>query len=98
MHIIRVLLTVKPEEKEALVAHMNQEAIDVKQKFAGCEQFGLYADTAGENKFLLYEEWQSLEKFDAYRHSDYFAQNGAKLFPMMAGKPDSAYFSAELAA
>ncbi|MFK7802042.1 MAG: putative quinol monooxygenase [Anaerolineae bacterium] len=97
MHIIRVLLTVKPEEKEAFITHLNQEAAAVKQNFSGCEKFGLFIDATDENGFLLYEEWESQQHFNAYRESDLFKQNGAKLFPMMAGKPDSAYFSAELA-
>lgn len=97
MHIIRVQVNVKPEKKEAFIAHLNQEAVTVKQEFKGCEKFGLFVDTTDNNGFLLYEEWQSQELFNAYRESGLFKQNGAKLFPMMAGKPDSAYFAAELA-
>lgn len=97
MHIIRVLVNVKPEERQAFITHLNQEAVAVKQQFKGCDIFSLFVDASTENSFLLYEEWQTQEHFSAYRSSDLFKQNGAVLFPMMADKPDSAYFSAELA-
>jgi quinol monooxygenase YgiN len=74
---------------------MTQEMVEVKQ-FSGCEKFRLYADVTNENTFLLYEEWQSQTNFDTYKNSDYFKQNGEKLFPMMAEPPDTAYFEAEI--
>lgn len=95
MIVIRVAVEVKPEEVSAFVDHVTQEMVDVKE-FAGCERFHLYADVKDENKFLLYEEWQTLENFNAYKISDYFTENGKKLFPMLAMNPDSAYFDAAL--
>ena len=95
MIVIRVNVEVKPEETDAFVNHVTQEMIDVKS-FAGCERFHLYTDIQDENKFLLYEEWETLENFKAYQTSAYFENNSKKLFPMMAGKPDSAYFEAAL--
>ena len=94
MIIIRVNVTVQPEKRSAFVAQIKQEMVDVKQQFVGCERFGLYEDVMDENGFLLYEEWQTLANFKAYQASDYFQENGKKLFPMMAGKPDSDYFEA----
>lgn len=95
MVVIRVLVNVKPEASDAFVDHAKREMTEVKQKFAGCERFALYGDLVKENTFLLYEEWQTQENFDAYRTSVYFQQNGEKLYAMMADTPDSAYFTAE---
>ena len=92
MIIIRVNAQIKPEERENFVAYLQQEKVDVFKKFAGCERFDLYKDLTDPNAFLLYEEWQTLDHFDAYRHSDFFKKNGEKLFPMMAGTPDSSYY------
>ncbi|MCB0032889.1 MAG: antibiotic biosynthesis monooxygenase [Anaerolineales bacterium] len=94
MVVIRVQVTVKPEEQTNFVAHLTQEAAEV-QTWPGCKQFQLYQDVTAEHRYLLYEEWESLESFDHYRHSEQFKTNGAKLFPMMADKPNSAYFTAE---
>ncbi len=97
MIIIRVVAIIKPEEREAFVAQIKQEMVDVKQ-WTGCERFHLYADVQDENCFLLYEEWLTLVDFKAYQNSAYFAENRQKLYPMMAAKPDSAYFEASLVA
>lgn len=93
--VIRVVAKVKPEEEANFVNHMKQEMVEVK-RFAGCETFRLYADVAEKNTFLLYEEWTSQTNFAAYKNSDYFKQNGEKLFAMMTEAPDSAYFEAEV--
>ena len=96
MIIIRVNVAIKPEERSAFVAQIKKEMADVKQQFVGCGRFDLYEDVTDENHFLLYEEWQTSENFKAYQTSDYFQENGKKLYPMMATKPDSAYFEAIL--
>jgi quinol monooxygenase YgiN len=75
---------------------MKQEMTEVKQKFTGCERFALYGDASKEDNFLIYEEWQSQANFEAYQTSEYFKKNGEKLFAMMAGAPDSAYFEADV--
>ena len=96
MIVIRVLVNVKPEASADFVNHIKQEMAEVKQKFTGCERFALYGDASKEDSFLIYEEWQSQTNFDTYRTSDYFKQNGEKLYAMMADPPDSAYFTAEV--
>ncbi len=95
MIVIRVLLQIKADVTENFVHHMKQETKEM-QSFEGCERFALYSDVSDENTFLLYEEWQTQHHFDAYKNSETFKKNGEKVFPMIAGKPDSAYFSAEL--
>lgn len=95
MIVIRVLVNVKPEASAAFVDLAKQEMVEVKQKFVGCERFALYSDVVQKDTFLLYEEWQTQENFDAYANSDYFKKNSEKLFAMMAGEPDTAYFRAE---
>lgn len=95
MQIIRTRISVKPEEKGAFVAYLRQKASEIKQNFAGCDQFELLADTGAEANFMLYEEWQSQEAFGALRQSDFFKQIGEKVFPMLTSKLDAVYFSAE---
>ena len=95
MMVIRVLVTVQTDKVAAFVAHMQQECVEVKEMFAGCERFDLFADPANGERFLIYEEWETAEHFDAYRNSGYFQENGQVLFPMLAGAPDSAYFEAK---
>ena len=92
--VIRVVLKVKPDRNEAFVAAMASDA-ELTRKLDGCERFALYKDIGVPNAYLLYEEWASMKAFDAYRTSKRFQAAGRVLFPMMAGKPDSAYFEAQ---
>lgn len=96
MLVIRVGIKIKPEEKDAFLAHMKRETVGVRKKFDGCQKYAVYADVAHENRFLLYEEWESQQNFDDYKNSADFKQSGQILFPMMAEPPDSAYFEAQL--
>lgn len=93
MIVIRVLIDLQPEHREAFLAFMN-DSITVSNNFDGCLKYQLYQDVQAENTYLLYEEWESQAHFDAYRQSEHMAESGRVLFPMMAGKPDSAYYNA----
>lgn len=95
MMVIRVQIDVKPEQHDAFVSYLQDEAATVR-KLDGCERYDLYEDVTVDNRFLLYEEWASPEAFEAYRTSDLLKQSFAVLGPMMSGPPDSAYFHANL--
>jgi quinol monooxygenase YgiN len=95
MIVIRVQMQVQPERKMEFLELLGQEALKVRA-LEGCLKFDMFEQVSEDNTLLLYEEWQTLGQFDAYRTSDMFKQNGQKLFAMMAGKPDSAYYSAEV--
>jgi len=92
MMVIRVVVDVRPEHTEAFVAHLREEALQVRE-LDGCERYELFRDSEREHRFLLYEEWASREAFDAYRESDLLRESFAVLGPMMAGAPDSAYYA-----
>jgi quinol monooxygenase YgiN len=95
MITIRVLINVQSEKKVEFLGLLGQEAINVRQ-LEGCAMFRVFEDVADETALFLYEEWQTLAAFDVYRTSEPFKQNGQKLFPLMVGKADSAYYSAEV--
>ncbi len=95
MIVIRIIVTVKPKERGALLVHMKQEVAAMKQ-FPGCERFKLFEDVSSEDTFLLYEEWKDRTSFAAYKSSPTFEANNRTLRPMLKGSPDQAYFIAEL--
>jgi len=97
MHVIRVVIQVDPEAREKFVEIARHEFEQVPQQFEGCERFAYWDSIVNPGEVLLYQEWASVEDFDRYRGSDYFKQLGEKLFPLLAGKPDAAYYRAELA-
>jgi len=93
MMVIRVKVQVKPENKASFIDVMT-ESIGISSQFDGCLNFDLYQDINNENALMLYEEWETADDFDAYKKSDHFQESGKLLFPLMDGKPDSAYFDA----
>jgi quinol monooxygenase YgiN len=95
MIVVRVAVQVKPEERVKFLEQVQRETVEI-QRFEGLLKFKVYEDPGVDNSFLLYEEWQNLEHFNAYRYSDFFKQNGQLFTPMMLTKPDSAYYSAEV--
>jgi quinol monooxygenase YgiN len=97
MVVVRVAVQVKPEERVKFLEQVQREMKEI-QRFEGLLKFKVYEDPLAGNSFLLYEEWQTLENFNAYRYSDFFKQNGQIFSPMMSAKPDAAYYSAEVIA
>lgn len=95
IHVIRVALRVADEVRADFLDHARQQAREVPARFDGCLQYGFHASVEGDGRYLLYQEWASSERFEDYRKSAYFAETGARLRPMLAGPPDSAYFAAE---
>lgn len=93
MIVVRVLLNVKPESRDQLLAVMHDDAVETR-KFAGCLRFQLYTHPLNTAELMLYEEWESAAAFEAYRQSDYLKERGGQIFPLLDGKPDAAYYDA----
>lgn len=94
MVIIRIRISSKPEQREVLEQVLNRESVNIREQ-AGCLTFELFRSTEQPNQFLLYEEWQDKASFEAYKNSEPFQAIGKALPPMLAGKPDSAYYEGE---
>ncbi len=95
MFVIRVRLTVKPESRDALLSHMQAE-MQRNSELDGCKAYALYQNAFDTNAFLLYEEWRNVAAFNSYKDSEAFKQIMSALFPLIAGKPDSAYYDSTL--
>ena len=93
MVIIRVRLKVEPEQRDALVERMEEESQAVRA-MEGCVAYDLFKHTQSE-AFLLYEEWRDRASFEAYKASEAFGQLSGALRPLLAGKPNSAYYEGE---
>ncbi len=95
MVVVRVCLNVKAENianlREVLASDVTETSA-----FEGCLRYDVYQDIRDEKGFILYEEWENQQQFDAYKESDYFKEIGGKIFPLLDGDPDSAYYEAAL--
>ena len=95
MIVIRVLLNVQVDNHSAFKTVM-QEDVKATLDFEGCVRFDVFQQINDEDTFMLYEEWETLDHFEVYRRSDYFKRIGEKIFPLVAGQPDSAYYQADV--
>ena len=97
MIVVRVLMNVKPDNRDQFVTVMEQDAAQ-SRAFEGCQRFDLYQSPSNPRAFVLYEEWASQEAFDVYRNSDYLKGRFGVVMPLLDGNPDSAYYQASLVA
>lgn len=95
MIVIRVMFRIQAEHSSQF-SELIQADLAQARKMPGCLHFGLFADPTDAQAFLLYEEWASQADFEAYKNSDAFKANSARIFPLMDGRPASAYFAAEV--
>ena len=93
MITIRVIFKIKGDHRNNFLNHIRQEVQDT-QSWKGCHRFGVFEDVTKPDTFILYEEWNTLEDFEAYKKSDFFKVSGDKVFPMMEGSHDTAYYTA----
>ncbi len=91
MIVIRVWLDVAPEHLVAFREHAVAEGV-ASRTLDGCEAYGFHEGLGTPGRVLLYEEWTDFAAFERYKASAAFADNAKKLMPMLAGKPDSAYY------
>jgi quinol monooxygenase YgiN len=94
MIVIRGAMNIRPENKGRFLELLLQEANEVR-RLEGWMNFNIFEDARSKKSLFLYEEWGSLESFNAYRTSAAFKETGQQLFPLLGGKPDSAYYLAE---
>jgi quinol monooxygenase YgiN len=88
-------LRVDAENKEELVGYLKSE-VENNKTLAGCLAYTLYQDISEPDGVLLYEEWKDMDVFNDYKNSAAFAEIMAKVFPLLKGKPDSAYFESDI--
>ena len=91
MKVSRVVVSVKPECLVSFCAFMREKSAEIME-FSGCLMIGVYRDISDEFTFLIYEEWDSVESFAAYRKSVQFYDESQKIFPLLIGKADSTHF------
>lgn len=93
MLVIRILLNVIPEHRNQFTMLMEEDTKSTKA-YAGCEHFAIYQHVNDENHFILYEEWASKEQFYVYRDSEAFKERSSRIFPLLNGEPQLAYYEA----
>lgn len=65
MIVVQGDFVIKPGQRDAAIAAMQAVARATQQE-AGCIRYNFYADLEDPNKFIVYEEWESLEHLNAH--------------------------------
>ncbi|WP_198370203.1 putative quinol monooxygenase [Roseomonas rosulenta] len=97
MLIAHLRFPVAPENRktatDALIADL-----ETVRGMKGCLAFHPIHDPTDEAVLGVVHEWATEEDFAAYTSSDVFLRFGARIRPMMTGKPVSRRFRSELLA
>src|SRR5690348_8309930 len=93
MIVIRVIVNTTPEKSAEFLAEVEQDTAEA-HGFAGCIAYQWTVSVQEPTRFLLYEEWETLDALNAFKNSEYFQNNGKALFPLISGKPDSVTYEA----
>ncbi len=94
MFVVRIDLKLRAEKRSAFHEYVRVEGRRARE-LDGCLDYSFCEDLDDPTRVILYEEWSSRAQFEAYRSSALFAATGARLRPMLAQGPDSAYYESE---
>jgi quinol monooxygenase YgiN len=94
MFIARIVLTIQDPQRDAFRQYAAGEGLGPRA-LAGCVDYSFCEDVAEPKRVLLYEEWATREAFESYKASPSFAAASARLQPMLAEPPRSAYYDSE---
>ncbi len=67
-----------------VIFHKSKSKIET---FEGCEKVELYKDSKEKNVFYTHSIWESEEKLDQYRNSDFFKSTWAATKKLFSAKP-----------
>lgn len=96
MIIVIVEFEVATENLPVTIAALEIDAVAARA-MEGCVAFRSLSTQSDAKKLVLVEEWESQERFEAYKASDAFAAAMATIKPVMVGAPISRAFNATLA-
>lgn len=83
-----VKLTFKKEKVETFLENFEKNKLKIRN-FSGCHHLELWRDTHQPNTFFTYSYWESEEKLDAYRHSEFFKNVWSKTKILFSEKPQA---------
>ena len=83
MKLVTLEAAFAPEKIEDAVAAVEAQA-DVVRAMDGCQSYAVYQSPGA---LAIVQQWQDMDRFDAYRQSSAFATLGAALKPLMSAPP-----------
>lgn len=95
MFIAHLRFPIAPDNRQVATAALLENASAVRA-MPGCVAFNPIHDPSDPGVLGVVHEWESEAAFAAYTDSEIFHDFGARIRPLMTGKPESRRFRAEL--
>ena len=86
METIGLNYDVRPERRSDFQEYA-RAVLAAMDGFDGHQQTRLYVDDADENSFMIYSNWDSVDKFRAFMGSDAFRKVTVDTKEMLSGRP-----------
>lgn len=86
MHVVVVEFVIEPERAEAFRARILQQAKDSVEREERCRSFDVCVDPERENRFILYEVYDTPEDFEAHLETPHFKAFNAEVGPWILEK------------
>ncbi len=94
MKIITVSCTVKPENRNELVALCKEMLIPSRAE-EGCITYNFYQDAADENKFFFYEVWKDQAAIDFHFKTKHYLDFPPKFDLLTEGKAELTIYNVQ---
>ena len=83
MFVLTVQLRIKPENVEAFMSKLAENAKNARKE-PGCKQFDVLVDPNDKTKAMLYEVYNDDKAFEAHQATPHFKKYVAEAVPLLA--------------
>jgi len=88
MFVLTVQLRIKPENVEAFMSKLAENAKNARKE-PGCKQFDVLVDPNDKTKAMLYEVYNDDKAFEAHQATPHFKKYVAEAVPLLASRERS---------
>ncbi|OGA08568.1 MAG: hypothetical protein A3D95_06455 [Betaproteobacteria bacterium RIFCSPHIGHO2_12_FULL_69_13] len=84
--VLAVQLRIKPENVDAFMGMLLENAQHARETEPGCKQFDVLVDPADRTKVMLYEVYADDKAFEAHQQTPHFKKYLAEAVPLLAAR------------
>ena len=85
MYVLQVAIRIKPENVEAFMRKLDENAREARKE-PGCRQFEVLVDPADRSRIMLYEVYADEAAFQAHQATPHFKKYLAEAVPLLADR------------
>ena len=85
MFVLTVQLRIKPENVEAFMSKLAENAKNARKE-PGCKQFDVLVDPKDRTKVMLFEIYDDDKAFEAHQATPHFKKYVAEAVPLLASR------------